>query len=64
MDLNVGDNVGIYPLICDGTCSRCVAGHPNICENLGFHGISGTGGGFSEGVKEGVQITAQCDDRA
>ena len=37
-DLKVGDDVGICPLIYDGTCSRCLAGHPNLCENLGFHG--------------------------
>ena len=49
-DIKAGDNVGIYPLIYDGTCSRCLAGYPNLCENLGFHGISGWGGGLSEAV--------------
>jgi len=50
MDIKAGDNVGVYPLIYDGTCSRCLAGRPNLCENLGFHGISGWGGGLSEAV--------------
>ena len=49
-DAKPGDKVAIYPLIYDGTCAQCVAGHPNICENLGFCGISGCGGGLSEAV--------------
>jgi len=49
-DLQPGDKVSVYPLLYDGTCSRCQAGHPNICENLGFYGISGWGGGLSEAV--------------
>jgi (R,R)-butanediol dehydrogenase/meso-butanediol dehydrogenase/diacetyl reductase len=49
-DLKAGDKVSVYPLLYDGTCARCLAGHPNICENLGFHGISGWGGGLSDAV--------------
>lgn len=49
-DIKPGDKVSVYPLLYDGTCSRCIAGHPNICENLGFYGISGWGGGLSEAV--------------
>jgi (R,R)-butanediol dehydrogenase / meso-butanediol dehydrogenase / diacetyl reductase len=49
-DLKIGDKVSVYPLLFDGTCARCLAGHPNICENLGFYGISGWGGGLSESV--------------
>lgn len=49
-DIKAGDKVSVYPLLYDGTCARCVEGHPNICENLGFYGISGWGGGLSEAV--------------
>jgi threonine dehydrogenase-like Zn-dependent dehydrogenase len=49
-DIKPGDKVSVYPLLYDGTCSRCKAGYPNICENLGFYGISGWGGGLSESV--------------
>jgi threonine dehydrogenase-like Zn-dependent dehydrogenase len=49
-DLVKGDNVCVYPLLFDGTCSRCLSGCPNICEQLGFYGISGWGGGLSEAV--------------
>ena len=40
-DIHPGDKVSVYPLLYDGTCSRCLAGHPNLCQNLGFYGISG-----------------------
>ena len=49
-DIKPGDKVSVYPLLYDGTCARCLEGHPNICENLGFYGISGWGGGLSEAV--------------
>lgn len=40
----------MYPLLYDGTCSRCLEGYPHLCENLGFYGLSGWGGGLSEAV--------------
>ncbi|MDT2006728.1 alcohol dehydrogenase catalytic domain-containing protein [Rhodococcus opacus] len=44
----VGDLVTVQPNVEDGTCSACRRGEPNICENLGFIGIHGGGGGFAE----------------
>jgi (R,R)-butanediol dehydrogenase/meso-butanediol dehydrogenase/diacetyl reductase len=49
-DLQVGDLVAVRPLLADGTCASCLRGESNICENRGFIGIHGGGGGFSEFV--------------
>jgi 2-desacetyl-2-hydroxyethyl bacteriochlorophyllide A dehydrogenase len=46
----VGDLVAVQPNIADGTCPACLRGEPNLCENYGFIGINGWGGGFSEYV--------------
>jgi threonine dehydrogenase-like Zn-dependent dehydrogenase len=46
----VGDLVAIRPSIADGTCAACLRGQPNLCENWGFIGLHGWGGGFSEFV--------------
>lgn len=46
--LSPGDPVAVEPLIYDGTCYACRTGHHNVCENVGFHGLSGGGGGLAE----------------
>lgn len=46
--LSPGDPVAIEPLIYDGTCYACQTGHHNVCKNIGFHGLSGGGGGLAE----------------
>lgn len=43
-----GDRVVVEPLIVCGECPACKAGHYNLCEKLGFHGLMGGGGGLSE----------------
>lgn len=43
-----GDRVVIEPIVCDDTCPACQEGRYNLCENLGFHGLAGKGGGFAE----------------
>ncbi|KAJ5295532.1 hypothetical protein N7508_010353 [Penicillium antarcticum] len=48
--LKVGDRVAIKPNLSDGTCSRCLVGRFNSCENLGFIGYSGKAGGLSDHV--------------
>jgi (R,R)-butanediol dehydrogenase/meso-butanediol dehydrogenase/diacetyl reductase len=40
----VGDPLTVMPLIWDGTCSACLAGHQHICRNLVFVGIDSPGG--------------------
>jgi (R,R)-butanediol dehydrogenase/meso-butanediol dehydrogenase/diacetyl reductase len=46
----VGDRVVVEPLMVDGTCPACQAGKYNLCEQMGFIGISGRGGGLSEHI--------------
>lgn len=43
-----GDKIAVEPLIYDGECSACRMGNYNVCEKVGFHGLSGGGGGLAE----------------
>jgi 2-desacetyl-2-hydroxyethyl bacteriochlorophyllide A dehydrogenase len=38
-----GDPLTVMPLIWDGTCAACMAGHQHICQNLIFVGIDSPG---------------------
>ncbi|KAL9038466.1 MAG: hypothetical protein Q9214_005269 [Letrouitia sp. 1 TL-2023] len=49
-DINIGDRVVVQPIIYDGTCGACRDGYINCCDNNGFVGLSGWGGGLSEHV--------------
>ncbi|MET8008176.1 zinc-dependent alcohol dehydrogenase [Nonomuraea glycinis] len=40
----VGDSLTVMPLVWDGTCPACLAGHQHICQNLVFVGIDSPGG--------------------
>ncbi|MEV1175969.1 alcohol dehydrogenase catalytic domain-containing protein [Nonomuraea sp. NPDC049784] len=40
----VGDPLTVMPLVWDGTCPACLAGHQHICQNLVFVGIDSPGG--------------------
>jgi (R,R)-butanediol dehydrogenase/meso-butanediol dehydrogenase/diacetyl reductase len=44
----VGDPVAVEPIIRDNTCPYCVAGDYNYCASIGFHGLSGGGGGLAD----------------
>ncbi|MFJ6211526.1 2,3-butanediol dehydrogenase [Lysinibacillus sp. NPDC092081] len=46
--VQVGDPVVVEPILACGECAACQKGKYNICKHLGFHGLSGGGGGFSE----------------
>ena len=46
--VSVGDRVAVEPIIRDNDCPNCLAGHYNLCPQLGFHGLSGYGGGLAE----------------
>jgi (R,R)-butanediol dehydrogenase / meso-butanediol dehydrogenase / diacetyl reductase len=46
--VSVGDKVAVEPIIRDNDCPSCVDGRYNLCRQLGFHGLSGYGGGLSE----------------
>jgi (R,R)-butanediol dehydrogenase/meso-butanediol dehydrogenase/diacetyl reductase len=43
-----GDAVAVEPTLFCGRCSECRAGLTNLCPSLGFHGLSGGGGGYAE----------------
>lgn len=43
-----GDRVCVQPTIYDGDCRSCVRGLVNCCDNNGFVGLSGWGGGLCE----------------
>lgn len=42
-----GDRVVVEPILACRQCEACRAGKYNLCVDLGFHGLSGGGGGFS-----------------
>lgn len=46
-DLAIGDRVAIEPIFACGTCPACLEGKYNLCESLGFVGLSGGHGGFA-----------------
>jgi len=49
-DVQVGDRVVVEPYIICGRCDACLSGRYNVCQTLGFVGLSGFGGGFSQYV--------------
>lgn len=46
-DIAVGDRVAVRPTYSCGSCESCTRGFPNICAQMAFHGLSGSGGGLS-----------------
>ena len=49
-DVRVGERVVVEPYIICGHCDACMNGRYNVCQTLGFVGLSGFGGGFSQYV--------------
>lgn len=47
-NVKVGDRVAVEPMDVCGKCPACLEGKYNLCSSLGFHGLAGGGGGFSE----------------
>jgi (R,R)-butanediol dehydrogenase/meso-butanediol dehydrogenase/diacetyl reductase len=46
--LEIGDKVTLEPIYSCGVCENCLSGDYNLCEQLGFHGLAGGGGGLAE----------------
>ncbi len=46
--LEPGDKVCVQPTIYDGNCRACTRGLTNSCDQFGFIGLSGWGGGMGE----------------
>jgi threonine dehydrogenase-like Zn-dependent dehydrogenase len=61
-NLSPGQAVMVDPRIYCNNCSRCNAGSTQGCPNLGFKGLSGTGGGFSEFVAVDVKLCYPLPD--
>ncbi|GAD93333.1 alcohol dehydrogenase [Paecilomyces variotii No. 5] len=58
-----GQKAVVKPTIFDGTCASCKLGYEYCCENIGFIGLSGRGGGMSEHiVAPGGHFYALPDD--
>ena len=45
-----GDKVTVFPYISDGDCKACQRGLVNCCDQVGFIGLSGWGGGMAESI--------------
>lgn len=45
--VRAGDRVVVEPILSCQQCEACREGKYNLCGDLGFHGLSGGGGGFS-----------------
>ncbi|MCA1204174.1 MULTISPECIES: 2,3-butanediol dehydrogenase [Bacillaceae] len=46
--VQVGDRVTVEPIYNCGKCDACKQGKYNLCADMGFYGLAGGGGGFSE----------------
>lgn len=44
----VGDKAVVEPIFNCGACAACRSGKYNLCSTMGFYGLAGGGGGFSE----------------
>ncbi|MEI8200395.1 MAG: 2,3-butanediol dehydrogenase [Eubacteriales bacterium] len=47
-NVKFSDRVVVEPMDVCGKCPACLSGKYNLCSSLGFHGLAGGGGGFSE----------------
>ncbi|PPQ48938.1 butanediol dehydrogenase [Paenibacillus peoriae] len=48
--IQIGDRVVVEPVFACGKCDACKQGKYNLCDKMGFLGLAGGGGGFSEYV--------------
>lgn len=48
--ISTGDRVVVEPLMVCGECNACRTDQYNLCEKMGFIGISGRGGGLAEHI--------------
>lgn len=58
----VGDRVVCEPIFRCGECLGCKQGKYNLCEKMGFYGLSGGGGGFSEYASIPVEMLHKIPD--
>ncbi|AIQ65283.1 butanediol dehydrogenase [Paenibacillus stellifer] len=58
----VGDRVVVEPIFACGTCEACRQGKYNLCDKMGFLGLAGGGGGFSEYVSVNANMVFKIPD--
>ncbi|MDL5350872.1 2,3-butanediol dehydrogenase [Microbacterium sp. zg-YB36] len=46
--ISVGDRAAVWPVYYCGECPACRKGMYNICQKIGFHGLTSHGGGMAE----------------
>lgn len=59
---SVGDHVTVMPLVWDGTCTACQAGHSHLCHNLDFLGIDSAGSLQESWTVPATTLVALPDD--
>lgn len=57
-----GDRVVVEPVFACGECTACRQGKYNLCEKMGFLGLAGGGGGFSEYVAADERMVHKIPD--
>ncbi|MEF3355136.1 2,3-butanediol dehydrogenase [Paenibacillus sp. GYB006] len=60
--LQKGDRVVVEPIFNCGKCTACRQGKYNLCDKMGFLGLAGGGGGFSEYVAADEHIVHKIPD--
>lgn len=60
--VKVGDRVTVEPILACGECVACLEGNYNVCDSLGFIGLAGGGGGFSEFVTAKEEMVYKLPD--
>ena len=60
--LSIGDRVAIEPIFACGTCPACLEGTYNLCDSLGFVGLSGGNGGLGAHIVVPARMVHKMPD--